>query len=273
MQKYKHFLYLRKIFYISIHFCRIYYNIADENGRRDAAVDVAVLFVGLLLIGGESCITGGIGGFDDGIEVKRDGLVGLVAEVGKVEGDACCSSLNTGHELADIHLILNSIDEDQIIGIGVGGIAAGIELEIHMQAVNATTGKLHTGHQTSREQQTGIVDMDHAIVVGEALFVDAGELVVLDMAVAMGFLSETTLDGGAEDRRGVLHSLEERTLPKLRLRLVVGERFGLASAEQFAKTFIEDAVINGAGHFNQGWFYLCHSILVTKERAFYYKGT
>lgn len=264
---------MRKIFYISIHFCRIYYNIADENGRRDAAVDVAVLFVGLLLIGGESCITGGIGGFDDGIEVKRDGLVDLVAEVWQVEGDTGNLPFGAGHKLTDLYLKLDGIDEYHIVGIGVSDVKAGVKLEFHMQVVNATIGKTYWGYRTSGKYQTRIVDMYHTVFVGEVLLIDAGKLVVLNMPMGMGLLGETPLDGGAEDRRGVLHSLEERTLPKLRLRLVVGERFGLASAEQFAKTFIEDAVINGAGHFNQGWFYLCHSILVTKERAFYYKGT
>jgi len=42
----------------------------EEEGGGDAAVDVAVLTVGFLLVGGESGDVGGVGGFDDGVEVE-----------------------------------------------------------------------------------------------------------------------------------------------------------------------------------------------------------
>ena len=256
---------MRKIFYISIHFCRIYYNIADENGRRDAAVDVAVLFVGLLLIGGESCITGGIGGFDDGIEVKRDGLVGLVAEVWQVEGDTGNLPFGAGHKLTDLYLKLDGIDEYHIVGIGVSDVKAGVKLEFHMQVVNATIGKTYWGYRTSGKYQTRIVDMYHTVFVGEVLLIDAGKLVVLNMPMGMGLLGKTPLDDGTKDGGGMLHGLEECTLPQLRLRLVVVKRPGLAAAELLAKASIEDTVTNGARLLNEGWYYLCHSICIALQ--------
>lgn len=42
----------------------------EEEGGGDAAVDVAVLAVGFLLVGGEGGDVGGVGGFDDGVEVE-----------------------------------------------------------------------------------------------------------------------------------------------------------------------------------------------------------
>lgn len=42
----------------------------EEEGGGDAAVDVAVLTVGFLLVGGEGGYEGGVGGFGDGVEVE-----------------------------------------------------------------------------------------------------------------------------------------------------------------------------------------------------------
>ena len=42
---------------------------SDEYGVGNAAVDVAVEFVGFLFGGGEGGDGGGVGGFDDGVEV------------------------------------------------------------------------------------------------------------------------------------------------------------------------------------------------------------
>lgn len=50
--------------------------------------DVAVVLIGFLLIGGECGDAGGVGGLDNGVKVEGYGLVGLIAEVGEVEGDA-----------------------------------------------------------------------------------------------------------------------------------------------------------------------------------------
>ena len=62
--------------------------------------------------------------------------------------------------------------------------------------------------------------MYHTVVVGEAMLVYAGELVVLDMPVGMSLFGESALDGGPEDGGGVLHSLEECPLPQLCFRLL-----------------------------------------------------
>ena len=126
-------------------------------------------------------------------------------------------------------------------------------------------GKIHAGYRAGGENQAGIVDMNRAVGVGEALLVDAGELVVLDMPVGVGFLGEAALDDGAEDGGGVLHGLEERTLPQLRLRLVVGERRSLAAAELLAEAGVEDTVADGASLLYKGWFDLCHSIGITPK--------
>lgn len=44
----------------------------EEEGWGNAAVDVAVLTVGFLLVGGEGGDGGGVGCFDDGVEVVMD---------------------------------------------------------------------------------------------------------------------------------------------------------------------------------------------------------
>ena len=87
-----------------------------------------MVFVGFLLVGGEGRDAGGIGSLDDGIEVISDGVVGFIAEVGQVEGDAGGSPLNAGHELADLHLELDGIDEDHIVEVGMIGSDVGLEL-------------------------------------------------------------------------------------------------------------------------------------------------
>ena len=89
-----------------------------------------------------------------------------------------------------------------------------------MQTVNMATGKIHAGYRAGGENKTWIVDMHRSFGVGEALLVDFGELVVLDMPVSVGFLGEAALDDGAEDGGGVLHRLEERPLSQLRLHLL-----------------------------------------------------
>ena len=240
-------------------------NGADEYRRRHASIDIAVALVGFLLVGGKGRDTGGVGGLDDGIKVIIDGFVGFIAEVGQVEGNAGGSPLNAGHELADLHLELDGIDEDHIVEVGMIGSDVGLELKLHMQAIDMAIGKIHAGYRAGGENQAGIVDMNRAVGVGEALLVDAGELVVLDMPVGVGHLGEATLDDGAEDGGGVLHGLEERTLPQLCLRPVVSERRSLAAAELLAEAGIVDTVADGTGLLNDGWSYLCHSIGITTK--------
>lgn len=49
-----------------------YCDCTDEYRVGDAAVDVAVELVGFLLVGGEGGDGGGVGCFDDGVEVIVD---------------------------------------------------------------------------------------------------------------------------------------------------------------------------------------------------------
>ena len=44
-------------------------NGADEYRRRHTPVDISMVFVGFLLVGGEGRNAGGVGGLDDGIEM------------------------------------------------------------------------------------------------------------------------------------------------------------------------------------------------------------
>ena len=110
-----------------------------------------MVFVGFLLVGGECGDAGGVGGLDNGVKVEGYGLVGFFAEVGEVEGDAGGFTLNAGYELADLYLVFNSIDEDLIIGIGMIDVNTGVEQKLHMQAIDAATGKLHPGDHADGE--------------------------------------------------------------------------------------------------------------------------
>ena len=100
---------------------RINCNGADEYRRRHTPIDIAVAFVGFLLVGGEGRDAGGIGSLDDAIEVETDGFVGFLAEVGQVEGNVGSSPFGTDHKLANLHLKLDGIDEDHIVGTGMIG--------------------------------------------------------------------------------------------------------------------------------------------------------
>ena len=158
---------------------------------------------------------------------------------------------------------------------GVGGLDNGVKVEGYglvglvaedMQAIDMAIGKIHAGYRAGGENQAGIVDMHRAVGVGEALLVKLGELVVLDMPVGVGLLGEAALDDRAENGGGVLHGLEERSLPQLRLRLVVVERHGLAATELLAKASVEDTVADGTRLLYDGWSDLCHNIFVTEEQ-------
>ena len=110
----------------------------------------------------------------------------------------------------------------------------------------AAREELHAADKTGGEQQSGIVDMHLAILIEEMLLVEVGELVVLDVAVAVGFLGEAALDGGAKERVGVLHGFEEGTLPQLRLRLTVVDLRRTAAAEGLPEAGVVDAVADDA---------------------------
>ena len=219
-----------------------------------------MILIGLLLGGGEGGDAGGVGGFDDGVEVEYDGAVRLVAEVGEVEGNEPRLPLDSGNEFADPHLELDGIDVDDIVGTGVAGTQAGVEGEFYVETVGrrfpllsmVARWELHPADQPCGEPQAGIVDGHRAVLVGEARFVDAGELVVLDATASVGLLGEPALDGGTEERGGALHGLEEGALPQLRFRFLVVDLRRAATAEGLAEAGVEDTVADGAGLFNDG---------------------
>ena len=190
MQKYDNFLNWQKLFTF-----RSYRS--DEYRRRHAAIDVAVAFVDFLLAGGEGGDAGCVGGFDDGVEVIGWGDFSFFAEVGEVEGDPASLAFDAGNEVADFNLVFHCIDVHHIVGAGIGAIQARAEGEVDVKAVGLTLCEVHSGDRAGGEEQPRIVDMNFAILIDEALLVDAGKFVVFDMAVAVGFLGESSLDDGA----------------------------------------------------------------------------
>lgn len=125
---------------------------ANENGRRHATVDIAVVFVGAFFVGRKGGDTGCVGDFDDGVEVEYDGAVRLVAEVWEVQGDAAQLPLDAGDKFADLYIELDGVDVDNIVGAGFGGIEAGAEGEGDAKAVGMATGELHHGQRSAGEE-------------------------------------------------------------------------------------------------------------------------
>lgn len=146
---------------------------------------------------------------------------------------------------------------DNIVGTSVAGTHARCKTHLDMESVNTALGKIHPADRTGREEQTRIVNVNNAIFLDKALLVahfishyssvfagipETGEPVVFNMPVAVGFTGESTLDGGTEERGGVLHSLKEGSLPQLCLRLAVVDLRWSATAESLAETGVEDTV-------------------------------
>ena len=80
-----------------------------------------MVFVGFLFVRGESWYAGGVSGFDDGVEVINDGVGGFFTKVGKVEGNIAGLPLHAGDKFTDLHLKLDSVDMDNIVGTGMAG--------------------------------------------------------------------------------------------------------------------------------------------------------
>lgn len=127
-----------------------------------------------------------------------------------------------------------------------------------MKTVDTALAEINSADRTGREEQARIINVNCAIFIDEALLVETGKFVVLNMPVAVGFTGESSLDDRAEERGGVLHSLEERSLPQLCLRLTVVDLRGSATAESLAETGVEDMIAYGTGFLYDRWFYLCH---------------
>ena len=226
-----------------------------------------MVLVGLLFVWGERRYAGSVGGFDNGIEVEHNRVACLVAEVGEVEGDLRSVPRHAGDEFANLHIELDGVDEDNIVGAGVAGTRTGVEAQLYAETVSrqfplfasVTRQELHPSDKAGGEQQTGIVDMDGAILIDETLLVEAGELVVLDVAILVGFLGEAALDDGTEERGGVLHSFEKGTLPQLRLGLLVVNLCRTATAKGFAEAGVIDTIVDSAGFLDDGWFDFGHN--------------
>ena len=143
--------------------------------------------------------------------------------------------------------------------------------------------EFHPTDKARGEQQMGIVDKHRAVLVGEMLFVEVGELVVFDMAMAVGFfifddvslarhseqvlsalalrnVGKAALDGGTEKRGGMLHGLEESALSELRFRFLVVDLRRTTTAKGLAEAGVIDAVADGARLLDDGWFDFCHCI-------------
>ena len=106
----------------------------DIYRRRDTTVDVAVVFVGTLFVGGEGGDADCVGSLDYGVEVE-DGFVRLVAEVGEVEDGLAILPPDAGDKLADLHIELDRVNVDDIVGTGVAGSQTWVEFQLDMEAV------------------------------------------------------------------------------------------------------------------------------------------
>ena len=233
----------------------------EEEGGGDAAVDVAVLTVGFLLVGGEGGDAGGVGGFDDGVEVEGYGLAGcdFVAHVREVEGGTGGLALDAGHEHADVGIGGDGIDVHDVVGSGFV-VQVGEEGEVDMEAVGMDAVGADGRERAMGKNQGGVVDVDLAVAVDEVVFVEAREVVGFGESVGMGFLGEAALEDGAEEGGGMLACREEGPLAQLGFGLAVVvfrrqlARIGLAEAG-----VVYDAA-DGAGVFDDGWFDFCHSV-------------
>ena len=233
----------------------------EEEGGGDAAVDVAVLTVGFLLVGGEGGYESGASGFDDGVEVEGYRLAGcdFVAHVGEVEDGAGTMALDAGHEHADVGIGEDGIDVHDVVGTGFI-LQIGEEGEVDMEAVGMDAVGVDDRQWATGKDQGGVVDVDLAVAVDEVVFVKAREVVGFGESVGMGFLGEAALEDGAEEGGGVLARFEEGPLAQLGLGLAVVvfrrqlARIGLAEAG-----VVYDAA-DGAGVFDDGWFDFCHGV-------------
>lgn len=222
--------------------------------------------VRFLLISRKGWGTSGIGCLDDSVEVEHDGVARLITEIQEVESDASRLPLNAGDEFADLYIVLDGVDMDDIVGTGVAGTKTGVEFQFYVETIgchfpllpSVAWQKLHPTDKTGGEEQTRIVDIHQAIIIDKVLFVEIGELVVLDVTVAVGFLGKPALDGGAKDRGGVLHGFEEGALSQLCFRLLVIDLRRTATTEGFSKASVKDTVAYSTRLFDDGWFDFGH---------------
>ena len=140
----------------------------------------------------------------------------LVAQVGEVEGGLSGLAFYTGHKHAYFGLRGDGIDVDDIVGTGFVGGGVGGEGQLDVETIGVASGEGDRGQGTNCELQGGVVDGDFAVGIGEALFVEARELVGLGVALAMGVLGEAALQHGTIEGCGLLGGLEDGALAQLR---------------------------------------------------------
>lgn len=108
-------------------------------------------------------------------------------------------SLDTDHKLTHLGLGRNSIDVNYIVRVSLVGCEVGRERELNMETVGMATNESDRRKWANGELQSRIVDMYHSVGECEMLFVDAGELVCLGVALAMSILGKATLEYDAEE--------------------------------------------------------------------------
>lgn len=166
-------------------------------------------FVCSFFVGGKCGDTSGICRLNDGIEVVGwcALTVGFIVEVGQVEGHTYIIPLNASHKLADSNMELHYVDVDNIVGTSVTGTHARCKTQLDMESFNTALGEINPTDRSGGDKQTRIVNVNCAIFIDETLLVKTGKLIVLNTPIVVGLTCEAALDGGAEERGGVLHGL------------------------------------------------------------------
>lgn len=184
----------------------------------------------------------------------------LVAQVGEVEGGLSGLAFNAGHKHAYFSLRGDGIDVDDIVWAGFVGGEVGVESQRDVEAIGVASGKCDRGQGTNRKLQGWVVDGDFVVGIGEALFVEARELVGLGMSLAMGIFGEAALQQGTIEGCGLLGGLEEGALAQLRFRLAVVKGLCLTADELLAEAGVIYQFADFAGIRTEGWVGLCHSV-------------
>lgn len=117
----------------------------------------------------------------------------LVAQVGEGEGGLSGLPFYASHQHADFGLRGDGINVDDIVGAGFVGGGVGVEGQRDVETFGVASCESDRGQGTNRELQGWVVDGDFAVGIGEALFVEARELIGFGMSLAMGVLGEAAL--------------------------------------------------------------------------------
>lgn len=149
---------------------------------------------------------------------------------------------------------------DDIVGTGFVGGEVGVESQRDVETFGVASCESDRGQGTNRELQGGVVNGDSAVGIGEALFVEARELVGFGMPLAMGVLGEAALQQGTIEGCGLLGGLEDGALAQLRFRLAVVKCLCLTAYELLAEAGVIYQFADFAGIRTEGWVGFCHSV-------------